>query len=66
MSVFNDQLVVVYCRSEALAAPGDQLTQFVTGMSFVPVPLRDDALIISDNADVYGTMADLVERQCAR
>lgn len=56
------QLVVVYCRSESLAAPGAKLTQFLRGMREVPVPLADDAIVISDNADIYGTLADLEER----
>src|SRR5262249_62015666 len=57
-----DQLVVVYCREEALAAPGPQLDQFLRAMAELPVPLSDDALVVSDNADVYGTMADLWQR----
>ncbi len=57
------QLVVVYCRSEALAAPGPRLTQFMTAMRVVPVPLADEAIVISDNADIYGTLADLGDRE---
>ena len=30
------QLVVVYCRPTALAAPGPTLTQFIRGLSAVP------------------------------
>jgi hypothetical protein len=54
--------VVVYCRPTALAEPGPPLTQFLRGLSAVPVPLGTDALVISDNADLYGTLADLANR----
>lgn len=60
------QLVVVYCRPEALAAPGPKLTQFLDGISAIPVPIRADAVVISDNADLYGTLLDLEEREMAR
>jgi hypothetical protein len=53
------QLVVVYCRAEALSAPGSALTQLLTGLRALPVPLAESALVISDNGDVYGTVADL-------
>ncbi|HEY7371956.1 MAG TPA: hypothetical protein VIF57_07230 [Polyangia bacterium] len=59
------QLVVVYCRPEALAAPGPQLSQFLRAMRAVPVPLADDAIVVSDNADLYGTLADLEDRERA-
>jgi hypothetical protein len=57
------ELIVVYCRPEALAAAGPKLTQFLQGMRQVPVPLADDALVISDNADIYGTLMDLEDRE---
>lgn len=57
------QLVVVYCRPEALAEPGPKLAQLLTGIRDVPVPVDDDAVVISDNADIYGTLADLEGRQ---
>jgi hypothetical protein len=59
------QLVVVYCRPEALAEPGAKLTQFLRAMRQVPVPMAEDALVISDNADIYGTIQDLEERERA-
>lgn len=62
-TVRGRQLVVVYCRPAALAAPGPTLTQFMRGLSTVPVPVAADALVISDNADLYGTLADLTNRQ---
>ena len=56
------QLVVVYCRPEALATPGPAVVQLVRGMRQVPVPLADDAIVLSDNADLYGTVTDLEDR----
>ena len=60
------QLVVVYCRPEALAVPGPRLTQFVRAMRAVPVPLAEDAVVVSDNADLYGTLVDLEDRERER
>ena len=57
------QLVVVYCRAEALAAPGHSLTQVLAGLRQIPLPLDDGALVISDNADLYGTVDDLRARE---
>lgn len=59
------QLVVVYCRSDALAAAGPPLAQLLKGLARLPVPLSDRALVVSDNADIYGTMADLEQRHAA-
>lgn len=58
----DDQLVVVYCRPEALAADGPAVSQLLAGLRALPVPLADSALVISDNGDVYGTVADLYAR----
>jgi hypothetical protein len=57
------QLIVVYCRPEELAVPGPKLSQFLRGVREVPVPLSDDAVVISDNADLYGTLTDLEDRE---
>jgi hypothetical protein len=57
------QLVVVYCRPDALAFAGPKLTQFLRAMRQVPVPVADDTIVISDNADIYGTLLDLEERE---
>ncbi len=57
-----DQLVVVYCREETLAVAGQKLDQFLAGIAKLPVPMRDDALVISDNGDIYGTLTDLRQR----
>ena len=62
-SWLEDQLVVVYCREEALARHGEQLAQFLNGMQQVPVSLDDKTLIVSDNGDIYGTLEDLEVRQ---
>jgi hypothetical protein len=56
------QAVVVYCRSEALAQGGPAVTQLLRGLADLPTPVEDDALVISDNGDVYGTVTDLVRR----
>lgn len=61
-SLGDDQLIVVYCREETLAVAGEKLDQFLAGLSTLPVPLQDDALVISDNGDIYGTVADLFQR----
>lgn len=57
------QLIVVYCRPETLAGPGEKLSQFLRGMGALPIPLEDNAIVISDNADIYGTIADLELRE---
>jgi hypothetical protein len=61
-SQLGRQLIVVYCREEALAAPGPKLSQFLCGLDAVPIAIQDDTLVVSDNADIYGTVADLFDR----
>jgi len=46
------QLIVVYCRAEALASSGRALMQFLRGVESIPVPIVHDALVVSDNADI--------------
>jgi hypothetical protein len=58
----NGQFVVVYCRPEALAYDAGKIGQFLDGISQLPVPLADDALIVSDNGDIYGTLNDMETR----
>jgi len=60
------QLIVVYCRQDALAADGPKLRQFVGGLERLPVPVADDAIVISDNADLYGTLLDVRRRMINR
>jgi hypothetical protein len=57
------QLIVVYCRPEALAQPGSKVEQMLRGLDQLPLPLEEDALVVSDNADIYGTLADLLDRR---
>ena len=57
------QLIAVYCRSEALASDTPSLKQFLDGLSQMPIPIEDSALVISDNADIYGTVEDLWQRR---
>lgn len=61
-SNFGPQLIVVYCRPEALASNHEKMSQFLIGMSQLPIPLQDDALVVSDNADIYGTLHDVQAR----
>lgn len=65
-SIDGFQLVVVYCRAEALSLPGSSLSQLLTGLSQLPIPLDRDALVISDNADIYGSLHDLTIRESAQ
>jgi hypothetical protein len=62
-SIDGFQLVVVYCRSEALEGPTHSLTQLLAGLSQLPIPLDREALVISDNADIYGTVHELTVRE---
>jgi hypothetical protein len=56
------QLVVVYCRPEALAAGGPAVKQLLAGLDQAPLPIDEEALVISDNSDIYGTVGDLRAR----
>lgn len=53
------QLITVYCSEEALAASGPAVGQLLDGLEQMPMPIEDEALVISDNADIYGTVRDL-------
>lgn len=55
----DGQFVAVYCRSEALAYDAKKIGQFLDGISQLPIPLEEDALIVSDNGDIYGTIRDM-------
>lgn len=61
--LFEHQLIVVYCRSELLAENTQAVHQLLTGLSQVPLPVADDALVVSDNGDIYGTVRDLWARK---
>jgi hypothetical protein len=61
--VNGQPLIVVYCRPEALVQPGPPFEQFLQALEQMPIPIDNGALIISDNADTYGTVADLWERK---
>jgi hypothetical protein len=61
----GEQLIAVYCRSEALAAATSSLSQLLTGLDQMPLPIDDGALVVSDNGDIYGTVADLWGRNDA-
>ncbi len=55
----DHQLIVVYCLEETLSSNQEKVEQFLTGVSEIPVPIMDDALVISDNADIFGTITDI-------
>ena len=59
---FEDQLIVIYCRPETLENQKNKIDQFLTGIRAVPIPLQADAIVVSDNGDLYGTIADLEDR----
>lgn len=61
-SNFGAQLIVIYCRAEALAMDTLKMEQFLDGISQLPVPHANDALVISDNADIYGLVSDIESR----
>lgn len=61
-SNWGEQLIAVYCRSNALAEDVDTMAQFITGISQLPIPLSSNALVISDNGDIYGTITDIEQR----
>jgi hypothetical protein len=58
-SNYGDQLIVIYCRPEALASDRQKMEQFLDGISQLPVPHAAEALVISDNADIYGLVSDI-------
>jgi hypothetical protein len=58
----DDQFIVVYCRPETLAYEPGKISQFLDGINQLPVPVADDALVISDNGDIYGTRSDMESR----
>ena len=55
----RNQLIVVYCRHDALSHDQKRITQFLSAIGQMPIPIDADALVISDNADVYGTITDV-------
>jgi len=61
-STYGPQLIAVYCREEALVSDKDKMRQFLEGMSQLPIPLQQGTLVISDNADIYGTLSDIKQR----
>lgn len=58
----GEQLVVVYCRQDALVSDAHKLEQLLDGISQLPIPVEHDILVVSDNADIYGTVSDLEAR----
>ena len=61
-SNFGPQLIVIYCRPEALATDSAKMEQFLAGISQLPIPHDSAALVISDNGDIYGLVSDIEAR----
>jgi hypothetical protein len=40
-----------------------RVEQFVRGLEQMPIPIDDEALVVSDNADIYGTVTDIWQRR---
>lgn len=59
---FEEQLIVIYCRPNALVNDVSKIQQFLHGILQIPVPLENTALVISDNGDIYGVISDLEDR----
>lgn len=54
---FEHQLIVVYCRPELLKDDKLAIARLLDGLG--QIPIDENALIVSDNADIYGTVSDL-------
>ena len=61
-SNYGPQIIVVYCRKQALVNDQEKMKQFIEGISQLPIPIDEQALVISDNADIYGTVNDIKSR----
>lgn len=61
-SNFGDQLITVYCPEEALVYDVNKMSQFLSGISQLPIPISNKALVVSDNGDIYGTIKDIEKR----
>ncbi len=61
----GQQLLVVYCRQDALLSQITKITQLLEGLAQLPVPLHDNALVISDNGDIFGLLSDVQARELA-
>jgi len=59
---FEEQILVIYCESEALANNPEKIEQFLDGIGEIPLPISVSTLVISDNGDIYGTLLDIEER----
>ena len=61
-SNYGPQIIVVYCREDALANDILKMKQFLDGIEQLPIPIKKDTLVVSDNADMYGTVCDIRQR----
>ena len=58
---FERQLVVIYCRAELLSDDKPAIAQLLDGLAQMPIPIDENAFVVSDNADIYGTINDLTD-----
>lgn len=58
---FEHQLIVIYCRPELLSEDKPAIAQLLDGLGQMPIPIDETALVVSDNADIYGTISDLTD-----
>jgi len=58
-SLGENQLIVIYCLEQTLSTDKEKIEQFLNGINEVPVPVKQDALVISDNGDIFGTLEDI-------
>ncbi len=59
---FEQQLIVIYCRPQLLSESQSAIAQLLDGLGQMPIPVDESAFVVSDNADIYGTVNDLRER----
>lgn len=62
---FREQIIVIYCESNALNNNIEKINQFLSGIKDIPVPVSANTLVVSDNGDIYGTISDINKRQLA-
>lgn len=62
INMIHGQLIIAYSELEGLAFPSPRLTQFVKAVQQISIPLAETAIVLSDQGDLYGTLADVKAR----
>lgn len=62
ISLVHGQLFIVYFQVDALARKSPELEQVVIGLTKLPIYVSENSLVVSDQGDIYGIVADLFER----